>query len=737
MLDELLVLMNKSLPESQIISGKAALLVRRGRSGVLSLGIRRYVASFVVLASAVLAHAAAPTLVVPDTRGLRLENPVRVAGRADPGSQLQVEALDATGARLQEWTVQSDASGQFTLAVDRRGLPAGRKLALRVRAGETGTWSPGTPFFVFPLLNGATLPAVEVSGRNLILNGKPWGFAGLNYTRFLIEFSRRGNFERVVDDLSTHAEWDVSVLRVPLHLGMIQPAAGVFPDDARYREILRAHDLDPEFYELLEYFVALCGHHGIRVVLEWHEMPTDPYRYFVGGNHHDKGTGRPGKGIAWLVDPATGRAAEPGDPEFTAAIVSANRWLARRFRANGTLLGFEAPYNEPHSVTDSSDTAWRRLAAAAARAVALEDPARLVFGMPPAWGHNNVLPSVTWQLPDQLTGMAPHYYLGNGPVAARPDAPRRKEPWLARDLAATFDHSFAAVALPHSGAPYPVWNGESGEHGYDSLLPDLEPRAAAALMIEAQLVQAYAAGMVGSLGWTLTGNEKVYTPLQDIYGAAYRRFSPVFRAGPVDYRRAEVLFVQNPGAVPVNNGLNYACVPLARLALDLHLGPVHYMTDDQLLANGLVQISVGLEQVEEVAAGLNYRAAIVDTRNLDVRALELLANSKIPVLRSADVARLTREEVAGFLAGAGVALDRRTPPELQLVAGPGHLLVYRRSGDGAARVHPRLKAVGVIEVVTESGATVFRGTAGELAERGLEVDLPKWTTAIFSLRPGS
>lgn len=724
-----------SVPLLQATGFRSPRLGRRRHSAGASLGFAGRVASFVVLASTVL-HAGEPVWDAPAARAWRLDNPVTVTGRADAGAALQVEAVDAAGARVGRWSAQADGQGRFTVAVDRGELPEGRKLALRARAGDAAAWSDDLGFFVYPnVQSGVTLPAVTASGRHLMLNGQPWGFAGLNYTRFLIEFSRRSSFERVVDDLRTHAEWSVSVVRVPLHLGMIQPEPGVFPDHPRYREILRQHDLAPDFYELLEYFVALCGHYGIRVVFDWHELPTDPYRYFVGGNHHDKGTGRPGKGIAWLVDPATGRTAEPGDPEWTDAIVSTNRWLARRFRGNGTVLGFEAPYNEPHSVTDSSDRAWRRLAASTAWAVAMEDPTRLIFGMAPGWGHNNVLPSVTWQLPDRMTGMAPHYYLGNGPVAARPDAPQRKEPWLARDVAATFDHSFAAVALPHSAAPFPVWNGESGEHGYASFLPEMDPRQAAALMIEAQLVQAYAAGMVGSLGWTLTGHDTIYAPLKDIYGAAYRRFAPVFRAGPVDYRKSDVLFVQNPGAVPIHNGLNHACVPLARLALDLHLGPVHYMTDDQLLADGLVQISVGLEQVEELATGLNYRAAIVDTRNLDARALALLANSKIPVLRSPDVAQLTPDEVAAFLTGAGVTVDRRTPAELQLIAGPRHLLVYRRSGEGAARVYPRLRMNGVVELVDEAGAAVFRGTAGELAERGVSIDLPKWSTAVFTLQP--
>jgi hypothetical protein len=677
-------------------------------------------------------------LAPPDLGKLRSLNPLVVPGSATPGGSVLVEAREEQGRVVQSWTVTAGTDGRFQLELDRRRLPDGRWLTLQATLAGAEREAPvESRWFIHPVLEpNAALPPVRAVGRALVLEDRPWGFAGLNYTRFLIEFSLKPNFERVAEDVRTQAGWGVSVLRVPLHLGMIQPAPGVFPDAPTYAEVLKAHRVDPRFFELLEYFVAVCGHYGIRVVFDWHEMPTDPYRHFVGGNEKDRGTDRPGRGIAWLVDPGTGRAAEPGEPRFTQALVDTNRWLARRFRGNGTVLAFEVPYNEPHSVSDSSDSAWRRLASAAAQAVHREDPERLTFGMAPAWGHNNVLPSVTWNLPDAVTGVSPHYYLGNGPVPTRPDAKQRQEPWLAREVAATFDHSFAAVAMPHSAAPYPVWNGESGEHGYSSFLPELDRAAAASLMIEAQLVQAYAAGMVGSLGWTLTGHERVYDPMRDLYRDAYRRFGPVFAAGPVDYRKSPVLFVQNPGAVPVQNGLNHACVPFARLALDLHLSPVHYMTDDQLLSDGLIQISVGLEQVEEVSASLAYRAAVVDTRNIDSRALELLEKSGIAVLRTPDPTQLTADALATFLEAAGVQSDRRTAPELQLVVGPGHLLVYRRSGDGPAVVYPRIAGAagsGSIELLDEAGRSVFRGPPGRLAEEGLSVDLPKWRTAIYRL----
>jgi hypothetical protein len=197
--------------------------------------------------------------------------------------------------------------------------------------------------------------------------------------------------------------------------------------------------------------------------------------------------------------------------------------------------------------------------------------------------------------------------------------------------------------------------------------------------------------------------------------------------------KAEVLIVQNPAATPVNNGLNYSCVPFAKLALDLHLAPVHYMTDDQFIAKGLIQIATGLEQVEQAAGAIRYKAAIVDTRNLDVRALELLRKIKIPLLETDDAEKLTNEELAAFLKSAGLTVDERTPSDLQLIHGPGHLLIYRRAGEGPAKAYPHLRLDGEFELIDDQGHRAFSGNAAALAQTGLDLNLERWTTAIYQI----
>lgn len=626
----------------------------------------------------------------PNEALLRGASPlIAVSGDTLPRATVAVQVVATDGSPVADFRPVADADGRFGFNLDRTKLPVG-PLTLRASVkksdGATAT-AREVSVYLFPLVQpGKSLPMVQRAGRELLVDGKPWGFAGLNYTRFNLGYTIRTDFREAAEDLRTYAAWGVNVLRIPLNLSALQPAPGVFPDSPRYAEILRAHRLDPEFFNLLDSFIGWAGHHGIRVVLEWHEVPNDPYRYFIGGNEQLRGSGQPGGGIAWLAGPDGKNRADWGDPRLVQAVADTNRWLARHYKGNGNLLGIEVPYNEPHSDVDSSEIAWRRITAATVRPVVAEDPARLTFGMAPAWGHGNVFASATWLLPDDLSGVAPHYYLGNGPVALRPDAKSRPEPWLARDVAATFDHSFAAVALPHSAVPAPVWNGESGEHGFESLFPDLKQLQSAPWMIEAQLVQAYASGMCGGLGWTLTGHESIYAPLLPVLEKHYRRFAPVYAAGPVDYSKAKVLFVQSPGAVPV-------------------------------------------------ASGLNYRAAIVDTRNVDSRALDLLRAAKLPVLTTADAAQLTADQLADFLASAGHAVDRRTPAGLQLIPGRAHLIVYRRSGDSAepVRVYPNLDYDGVRSLVDEQGQVVFTGPASRLAADGLEVSLAKWTSAIFRL----
>ena len=249
--------------------------------------------------------------------------PLTINGRSAPGASVIVQARAADGRVLKDWRITAGADGRFSFQADPTALPAGPlvlRAATRPASGGDTAWSADASVYLYPVLqHNVRLPSVSRDGRNLIVDGKPWAFLGLNYTRFLLEFSLpgRANHQTVAEDLRRYGSWGITALRVPLHLGMFQPRPGVFPDSPDYDGIIKGHKLDADFFKLFNYFVAVAGHHGIRVIIDWHEVPTDPYRYFVGGNLNEQKEGKPGSGIAWLYDQETKKAAEPGCASHT------------------------------------------------------------------------------------------------------------------------------------------------------------------------------------------------------------------------------------------------------------------------------------------------------------------------------------------------------------------------------------------------------------------------------------
>ncbi|WP_288560624.1 cellulase family glycosylhydrolase [uncultured Victivallis sp.] len=572
----------------------------------------------------------------------------------------------------------------------------------------------------------------------LVAAGKPFAFTGMNFTDFMLGMSIRRdlNRESVAAAVARIKEWKVRMVRIPLNLGLIQPAEGVFPGNPRWEEIYKRHKLKTDFFRNLEYFISLAGDHGIYSVLEIHGVPKDPYRYFLGGTPADRAASKPGKAIAWLYSegdkPTT--FIDMRNPRECRALEETFRFLARHFRGDSNILGFEVPYNEPHDAYMSIPANYNRITGRIIRLIQAEDPDRLTFSMPPAWGHDNATWPATFLPPEGLSGGGPHFYVGNGPVPLRADSKQSREPWLCRDVELTFDYALPAVLFPYSGIGYPVFNGEGGEHGHRSFLPRLTPEEAASLMIEANLVQCYAAGLCGAVQWTMW-SEKVFRQFEKVYAEQYSRFGDIYAAGPVDWSRAEAAIIQNPAAVPINNGYNFSCIPFVRLMLDLHLGGrLRYLTDDQIIHSGLTNVSAGLEQVSDAAMDSCYKALIVDRRNLDSRVEQALKKIKTPVLWVDDASRLTAEEFAAFLRENAIPVDTKSPADIQIVEGPEHLILYRRRGESsAATVYPLLQRKGIFSLAGEDGATVFTGDAEKLHNVGFKADVPKWRSRIYRI----
>lgn len=631
--------------------------------------------------------------------------------------------------------------GTFSLKIPKKKLPVAEfcSITLDAVAGKVIDSRELPKLFIYPTLKQTRLEPVSVKNGKLYRAERPFAFTGTNYTDFQLGLSIRPDmdYHSIASAVKRMADWKMSVIRLPLNVGLVQPAEGVFPDDPRWKEELRKHGLKEYYFDYIDYLIALAGDYGLYVVLDFHGFPVDPYRYFLGGQPSDRAKGKPGTAISWLEND---KKSNRMFPEFrngreVKALEESFRWLARHWKGNTNLLGFEVPYNEPHDAFMSIPKNFNRITGKIIGIIHAEDPERLVFSMPAAWGHDNVSWSATWLPPAGIAGGAPHFYVANGPIPLRPDAQESPQPWLCRDVEETFACALPAILLPYSGLDYPVYNGEGGEHGHGSFLPGMKPDEAADYMIENTLVQCYAAGLSGALQWTLWSEAKSFRPYEKIYEKQYTRFGDVYRAGPVDWSNAEVALIQNVAAVPIQNGYNHACVPFARLMLDLHLnGNVRYWSDDQIIYSGLTNVSEGLEQVSEARLENACKAIIVDSRNLDDRVRTALKALDTPVLWTDDPATLEAEKVAEFLAEAGVRLNRKSPPEIQLIEGPGHLIAYRRMGEGnGSRIYPLLKRSGNFILTDENGRVVFRGNADTLYRQGIELTLPKWRSVILTI----
>lgn len=655
-------------------------------------------------------------------------------GRAVGAAEIVLRVRSEAGALALERRA-TVRDGAFSVEVAAAELPAyavctavaalpGPETAERSSAGRT--------FYAYPASLGRSLPPVSRQGSRLFADGRPFAFVGINHTDLMMPHARDYRPEDLAREVGRMSGWGMRAMRVALAWGMIQPAEGVFPGDPRWQEELRARGLNQRWLEELDYLVALAGAAGIYTIIDLHEPPCDPHRWFLGGDHRKPD--EPGTAIAWLAPDRMQRVEfDVAIPRHRQGLLSTWRWLATHFRGNGNVLGFESPFNEPHDRNLSNQERWSELTSAVALAVKAVDPERLVFAMPAGWGHDNVAWSHTWLQPVGIDGLAPHHYLANGPVPLRSDAGTFKEPWNAREQEATFERSLASVFLASATGRQPVYNGEGGDWLPRVFLPQVDEPLARQMMYEATLAQCYAAGTAGHLNWRVTHDDGGYD--LRVYAAA-RRFAPVYAAGPVDWSQAEVAVVQNSEAVPSVNGHNFACVPFAELMLALHLGPVHYLSDDEVVYRGIVRESKGLEQVSDASAALaGYKAILVDPRNLDARVAAALKSCPIPQLVVSDPGHLDAPAVAAFLTAQGVAVDTRTPAGIQVAVGPQHLVLFRRAGDsGPFRLHIPLAISGSFRLEDESGRSVFSGGAAELVRDGAALELDRWRAAILRIR---
>lgn len=294
----------------------------------------------------------------------------------------------------------------------------------------------------------AELSALRVVDGVLVNEeGQRVGLLGINLFSTHLGWSREQPVEVMKEELTAIANLGFNALRVPLNMGYIEPAPDVFPDDPRYAQIMQKHGLKPGFPAFLDALVAHAGELGMYVIPEFHEFPSNPWRYFLGGNEHARD--KPGTAIAWMAADAEHTKLE----KAVEYVPKALEWLARHYQGNPTIAALEVPWNEPVGGQLNEADFYFQLVKSCAQAVKRGDPQRLVFQDTQDWGACvNYLPSSScWKTPWEVDGLFPHYYFG----MHCPRAP----------LNSAFECAPAHWASWFVGYGKPVFIGEWGDAG--------------------------------------------------------------------------------------------------------------------------------------------------------------------------------------------------------------------------------------------------------------------------------
>ncbi len=250
-------------------------------------------------------------------------------------------------------------------------------------------------------------------------SGKPIGLFGVNLFETHLGWAIRQDIGEMELNLEAIAKCGFNAIRVPMNMSYIEPAPNVFPDDAQYGEIMRKHRLKDGFVQFLDALVEKASKLGLYVVLEFHELPSDPWRYFAGGNEQLRKTGKHGGAISWMAkltlrEDGTIEKVELDWEKAFEHVPKALAWLAKHYKGNPTIAAIEVPWNEPVGGLANEEESYFNLVQECAKAVKNADRNRLVFMDTQDWGAcvNFLPPSSCWRVPEEVDALFPHFYFG-------------------------------------------------------------------------------------------------------------------------------------------------------------------------------------------------------------------------------------------------------------------------------------------------------------------------------------
>ena len=553
--------------------------------------------------------------------------------------------------------------------------------------GATG-WAQAAP----PPLHVDHGVLADPAGQRVVLYG-------VNLFESHLMWSRRqdpGDYER---ELPQMASCGFNAIRMPLNMAWFEPREGVFPDHPDYAAELKAHGLPTNAIAFYDGLVRRAGELGLYVIPEFHELPWDPYRYFVGGDEADRKAGRPGQAIAWLASTqGTARPAANWDL-VQRELPKALAWMAGHWKGMPAIAGIEIPWNEPSGPL-TEGPAYLRLCRDCARAVKQADPARLVMMDAVDWGAMvNTMPDESvWRLPEEVDVLFPHFYPGLHSGNSAADG--------------TWRATMANWASWMAGSGKPVMVGEfgvveMGRAGYWKSGVDDTARAAT---LAACAAQWHAMGVDGVFCWAWKkgiGSALAHGVLNE--GAAeLPKWSAPYRANTQALAHAAVGIVWDPRKRSAY-GDRKDLWAVSDALLGAHLTPF---------------ATVFTSQVAEQPGVLGrFKVLLVPESGLPDNVSAAVAAAGIPVVRVKDDGSNLGDVVREAARHVTPAGD--WPDHVLVGVAPGRLTVFERAGrEGPVTLRvawPGISGRGALASPGE--APVFRGDAAALERDGVTIRL--------------
>ena len=537
---------------------------------------------------------------------------------------------------------------------------------------------------------------VGLFGTSFDIHSNLWNWWATDWSRVFEAWGRR-NVELV-------ALYGMNVVRLAFAAPFFMPKPGVGPEHPEFERAfaefermareewkkepsLKYGRCGEEYLKFMDRIIEHCRQNGIYVVLDWHQWPD-------------------GKRWAWGWWP------DVDLDQILDGLVDVWRRLAKRYKDEPAVLGFDIPFNEPTQKWAMDDERYRRLVERIVKVIKGEAPDKLIFMEPQDWGHHcdvsEVHPISLWDFPEGVDAVYPHYYLGiHLPNTDRIEAYKG---WLANWLS-----WFMKPAVIGEWDPSHAYLRGCGQRKWEAGL-DPEFPEGMSRCIDAHLAYFYAQGVQMLNQWAWYGDpwarKGADTVLKFIH--FWREHPPI----PFERAKVKVGLICN-SRYRANYGQSRDLQLLVDELLDCHICPFKTVFEKCVLQRPGV-----LKQ---------FDALIVYTKGMSTKSLDIIERSKVPAMFVKEVRKGRTAGIARFLKRCGIEVDERTPKNILIAYGVKGFLVYERYGEGGKfRVHPRIPARG--RIVVRNYATkevVAKGTAEEIWRQGFTVRLERNRAKLF------